>query len=98
MNQRTKARLILSDCKVFHGLSLGKTGTGIGEVVFNTAMTGYQEIFTDPSYFGQLMVTTNAHIGNYGAKASEVESDGVKIAGIAGTSMGALIGGIYAGG
>jgi len=50
--------------------------------LFNTGMTGYQEIFTDPSYFGQLMVTTNAHIGNYGVNANEVESDGIKISGL----------------
>jgi carbamoyl-phosphate synthase small subunit len=60
----------------------GKEGTAVGEVCFNTGMTGYQEIFTDPSYFGQLMVTTNAHIGNYGTHADEIESDSVKIAGL----------------
>ncbi|MEL6305979.1 MAG: glutamine-hydrolyzing carbamoyl-phosphate synthase small subunit, partial [Bacteroidota bacterium] len=49
---------------------------------FNTGMTGYQEIFTDPSYFGQLMVTTNAHIGNYGTQEDEVESDAIKISGL----------------
>ncbi len=57
-------------------------GTASGEVCFNTGMTGYQEIFTDPSYFGQLMITTNAHIGNYGTHKSEVESDSIKIAGL----------------
>lgn len=53
-----------------------------GEICFNTGMTGYQEIFTDPSYFGQLMVATNAHIGNYGVNDNEVESDGIKISGL----------------
>jgi carbamoyl-phosphate synthase small subunit len=53
-----------------------------GEVCFNTGMTGYQEIFTDPSYTGQLMLTTNAHIGNYGVHKDEVESDSVKISGL----------------
>ena len=53
-----------------------------GEVCYNTGMTGYQEIFTDPSYSGQLMVTTNAHIGNYGVNADEVESNGIKISGL----------------
>ena len=62
--------------------SIGKEGSAFGEVCFNTGMTGYQEIFTDPSYFGQLMVTTNAYIGNYGVKEDEVESDSVKIAGL----------------
>src|SRR5690606_32419959 len=60
----------------------GKQGTAFGEVCFNTGMTGYQEIFTDPSYFGQLMVTTNAHIGNYGIQNEEVESESIKIAGL----------------
>ncbi|HXC06615.1 MAG TPA: glutamine-hydrolyzing carbamoyl-phosphate synthase small subunit, partial [Bacteroidia bacterium] len=60
----------------------GKTGTTTGEICFNTGMTGYQEIFTDPSYFGQILVATNAHIGNYGVNKDEVESDSVKIAGL----------------
>lgn len=75
--------ILLADGTVFHGKAVGdKEGTAFGEVCFNTGMTGYQEIFTDPSYFGQLMVTTNAHIGNYGAKEAEVQSDGVKISGL----------------
>ena len=57
-------------------------GTSSGELCFNTGMTGYQEIFTDPSYNGQLMVMANAHIGNYGTNLDEVESDSVKIAGL----------------
>ena len=80
---KRKALILLADGTIFYGKAVGdREGTAFGEVCFNTGMTGYQEIFTDPSYFGQLMVTTNAHIGNYGAKASEVESDGVKIAGL----------------
>ena len=71
---RQKAILLLSDGTIFHGKSIGISGTTFGEVCFNTGMTGYQEIFTDPSYFGQLMVATNAHIGNYGVNDSEVES------------------------
>ncbi|MDV7140313.1 glutamine-hydrolyzing carbamoyl-phosphate synthase small subunit [Maribacter sp. TH_r10] len=85
MKYQTKKRalLLLADGTIFHGKSVGgKEGTSFGEVCFNTGMTGYQEIFTDPSYFGQLMVTTNAHIGNYGTNAEEVESDSVKIAGL----------------
>ncbi len=81
-NQRKKAIILLEDGTIFHGKSIGKEGSAFGEVCFNTGMTGYQEIFTDPSYFGQLMVTTNAYIGNYGVKAEEVESDSVKIAGL----------------
>ena len=78
-----KALILLTDGTIFHGKSVGdKEGTSFGEVCFNTGMTGYQEIFTDPSYFGQLMVTTNAHIGNYGVNNNEVESNSVKIAGL----------------
>ena len=76
------AILLLEDGKVFHGKAAGKIGTASGEICFNTGMTGYQEIFTDPSYFGQIVVTTNVHIGNYGVNNDEVESDSIKIAGL----------------
>lgn len=76
-----KAILLLEDGTVFHGKAAGKTGTTTGEICFNTGMTGYQEIFTDPSYTGQVLVATNVHIGNYGIKNDESESNGVKIAG-----------------
>lgn len=79
---RSKAVLLLKDGTIFHGKSIGIEGVTFGEVAFNTGTTGYQEIFTDPSYFGQIMITTNAHIGNYGINDKEVESDGVKIAGL----------------
>ncbi|MFL2621125.1 MAG: glutamine-hydrolyzing carbamoyl-phosphate synthase small subunit [Flavobacteriaceae bacterium] len=79
---RKKAILLLADGTIFYGKAIGRKGTAFGEVCFNTGMTGYQEIFTDPSYYGQLMVTANVHIGNYGINNSEVESDGVKIAGL----------------
>lgn len=80
---RRPALILLADGTIFHGKSVGDVeGTSFGEVCFNTGMTGYQEIFTDPSYFGQLMVTTNAHIGNYGATDEETESEGVKISGL----------------
>ena len=80
---RKKAILLLADGTIFHGKAVGdKEGTAFGEACFNTGMTGYQEIFTDPSYFGQIMVTTNAHIGNYGANNEEIESDSVKISGL----------------
>lgn len=80
---KKKALILLADGTIFYGKSVGNVdGTAFGEVCFNTGMTGYQEIFTDPSYFGQLMVMTNAHIGNYGAHNEEVESDSVKIAGL----------------
>ena len=79
---RQSAILLLSDGTIFHGKSIGISGTTFGEVCFNTGMTGYQEIFTDPSYFGQIMVTTNPHIGNYGVHDGEVESGSMKIAGL----------------
>ncbi|TCP26728.1 carbamoyl-phosphate synthase small subunit [Tenacibaculum skagerrakense] len=79
---RKKALVLLADGTVFYGKSVGIEGTVTGEICFNTGMTGYQEIFTDPSYFGQLMVATNAHIGNYGINNDEVESEGIKISGL----------------
>ena len=82
MTHLKPAILLLQDGTVFHGRSTGLDGTAWGEICFNTGMTGYQEIFTDPSYFGQLMVATTAHIGNYGIHPDEVESEGIKIAGL----------------
>jgi carbamoyl-phosphate synthase small subunit len=79
---RKKAIVLLADGTLFYGKAIGNDGTAFGEVCFNTGMTGYQEIFTDPSYFGQLMVATNAHIGNYGTNNDEIESDSIKIAGL----------------
>jgi len=79
---RKKAFVLLADGTIFYGKSIGIEGTSTGEICFNTGMSGYQEVFTDPSYFGQLMVTTNAHIGNYGVNDSEVESNGIKISGL----------------
>ncbi|MEY4204042.1 MAG: hypothetical protein RL013_1746, partial [Bacteroidota bacterium] len=77
----TDAILLLEDGTVFRGKAAGKVGTTTGEICFNTGMTGYQEIFTDPSYSGQILVATNVHIGNYGIKDDEIESDSIKIAG-----------------
>ncbi len=80
---KKRALVLLADGTIFYGKAVGdKEGTAVGEVCFNTGMTGYQEIFTDPSYFGQIMVATNAHIGNYGTNSEEVESDSIKIAGL----------------
>jgi carbamoyl-phosphate synthase small subunit len=81
-NSKQAALLLLADGTIFHGKSIGISGTTFGEVCFNTGMTGYQEIFTDPSYFGQIMVATNPHIGNYGVNANEVESNAIKISGL----------------
>ncbi|MBE2246369.1 MAG: glutamine-hydrolyzing carbamoyl-phosphate synthase small subunit [Candidatus Competibacteraceae bacterium] len=79
---RRPAILLLEDGTVFHGRGCGVQGTATGEICFNTGMTGYQEIFTDPSYKGQIVVTTHVHIGNYGVCENESESDRVQIAGL----------------
>ena len=80
--KQNNAVVLLEDGTIFHGKSAGIEGVATGEICFNTGMTGYQEVFTDPSYYGQLMITTNAHIGNYGVHSDEVESDSMKIAGL----------------
>ena len=80
--KKRKAVLLLEDGTIFYGKSVGIEGIASGELCFNTGMTGYQEVFTDPSYFGQLMITTNAHIGNYGVHSDEIESEGIKISGL----------------
>jgi carbamoyl-phosphate synthase small subunit len=81
-NSENKAILLLEDGTLMQGNAAGLIGTTTGEICFNTGMTGYQEIFTDPSYYGQIMVTTTAHIGNYGTAKDEVESDSVNISGL----------------
>lgn len=80
--KKQKAYLVLEDGTVYEGEGVGKTGTTTGEICFNTGMTGYQEIYTDPSYYGQIIVNTTAHIGNYGVQANEVESDSIKFSGL----------------
>ena len=80
--ERKPGLLLLEDGTHFAGYSAGKIGTTWGEICFNTGMTGYQEIFTDPSYHRQIMVMTNVHIGNYGTTADEQESDGARISGL----------------
>lgn len=79
---KSPALLLLADGTVFYGKSAGKVGTATGEICFNTGMTGYQEVFTDPSYKGQLLIATNVHIGNYGIRHDESESSSIKIAGL----------------
>ena len=76
------AILALEDGTVFHGISVGKTGRSLGEVVFNTAMTGYQEILTDPSYFRQIVTLTYPHIGNTGTNSDDLESQRIYAAGL----------------
>jgi carbamoyl-phosphate synthase small subunit len=81
------AILVLADGSVYYGKAFGAKGTTTGEICFNTGMTGYQEVFTDPSYYGQVLIMNNAHIGNYGVKESDVESSGVKIKGLIGRNL-----------
>ena len=81
------AILVLQDGSVHHGQAFGKTGTASGEICFNTGMTGYQEVFTDPSYYGQVLIMNSVHIGNYGVKEGDVESDSVKIRGLVGRNL-----------
>jgi len=80
--EKVPAVLLLQDGTHFYGQSAGRIGTTWGEICFNTGMTGYQEVFTDPSYFGQLLVMTNAHIGNYGALQTDAESASTRINGL----------------
>jgi carbamoyl-phosphate synthase small subunit len=81
------AVLLLEDGTVHYGKAFGKIGTTAGEICFNTGMTGYQEVFTDPSYYGQIVIMNSVHVGNYGTKDSDVESDGVKIRGMIGRNL-----------
>ncbi len=78
----TPAWLLLQDGTLFKGISFGAKGTTGGEICFNTGMTGYQEVFTDPSYTGQILIMNNAYVGNYGVKDVDVESDSIKISGL----------------
>lgn len=80
--KKDKAIVLLEDDNVFEGYTAGYKGTASGEICFNTGMTGYQEVFTDPSYYGQIVVMTNAHIGNYGILPIENESNSIKISGM----------------
>ena len=79
---KSPAILVLEDGTVFKGKSLGEIGIATGEICFNTGMTGYQEIYTDPSYFGQIIINTSTHIGNYGTINSEQESNNPQINGV----------------
>lgn len=82
MTERSPAVLVLADGTVFNGKALGIKGKTAGELAFNTGMTGYQEVFTDPSYLGQLLIMNTSHIGNYGVHRDESESDVMQVAGI----------------
>ena len=87
MSQNKTAVLLLADGSVFYGKSFGKMGTTTGEICFNTGMTGYQEVFTDPSYYGQVLIMNNVHVGNYGVNLTDIESDSVKIQGLIGRNL-----------
>jgi len=78
-NTHIPALLLLADGTLLQGKSFGAKGTAGGEICFNTGMTGYQEVFTDPSYTGQVLIMNNAYVGNYGVKEDDVESNSVKI-------------------
>ena len=82
MSRAQPAILVLADGSVFRGLSIGADGITTGEVVFNTALTGYQEILTDPSYSRQIVTLTYPHIGNTGVNGEDVEADRIHAAGL----------------
>lgn len=86
-NSQQTAILLLADGHVFYGKAFGKIGTTTGEICFNTGMTGYQEVFTDPSYFGQVLIMNNVHVGNYGVNLIDMESSSVKIRGLIGRNL-----------
>ena len=81
MKEENTAVLLLDDGKLFKGTTFGATGQSIGEVCFNTGMTGYQEILTDPSYAKQIVTMTAPHIGNYGVNAEDIESEKIQVSG-----------------
>ena len=87
MTEQQPAILLLEDGTVAYGKAFGAIGTTAGEICFNTGMTGYQEVFTDPSYYGQILIMNSVHIGNYGVKDEDVESDNVKIRGLIGRNL-----------
>jgi carbamoyl-phosphate synthase small subunit len=86
MSQK-EALLVLEDGTVCRGKAFGAIGTTGGELCFNTGMTGYQEVFTDPSYYGQVLIMNNVHIGNYGVNEEDIESDSIKIKGLIGRNL-----------
>ena len=87
MKNAQKAILALEDGTVFEGRSFGFLGEKTGELVFNTSMTGYQEILTDPSYKGQIVIMTYPLIGNYGVNEEDIESQGPKVEGLSSKSI-----------
>jgi carbamoyl-phosphate synthase small subunit len=86
-NTQQPAFLLLQDGTFLQGKAFGKIGTATGEICFNTGMTGYQEVFTDPSYYGQVLIMNNVHIGNYGINNYDQESNSVKIRALIGRNL-----------
>jgi len=86
-DKQKPAILLLEDGTFCKGFAFGHKGIATGEICFNTGMTGYQEVFTDPSYYGQILIMNSVHIGNYGVKNEDVESDSVKIRGLIGRNL-----------
>ncbi len=87
MTEQKTAILLLQDGTVCYGKSFGAIGTTGGEICFNTGMTGYQEVFTDPSYYGQILIMNSVHVGNYGVKDEDVQSNSIKIRGLIGRNL-----------
>ena len=87
MANKVKAVLLLQDGTVITGISFGMIGTTTGEICFNTGMTGYQEVFTDPSYYRQVLIMNSVHTGNYGVFHEDVESNSVKVKGVIGRNL-----------
>lgn len=85
--QSDKAILLLANGTILYGTAFGKKGIATGEICFNTGMTGYQEVFTDPSYYGQVVIMNTVHTGNYGVKDTDVESSGVKVKAVIGRNL-----------
>src|SRR3954469_22394248 len=87
MEKQHTAVLVLEDGTTCYGKAFGAIGTTGGEICFNTGMTGYQEVFTDPSYYGQVLIMNTVHVGNYGVADFDVESDSIKIKGLIGRNL-----------
>src|SRR6476620_2311068 len=87
MEKQHTAVLVLEDGTTCYGQAFGAIGTTGGEICFNTGMTGYQEVFTDPSYYGQVLIMNSVHVGNYGVADFDVESDSIKIRGLIGRNL-----------
>ena len=87
LDSNIPAILLLADGTICQGKAFGAIGTATGEICFNTGMTGYQEVFTDPSYYGQILIMNTVHVGNYGVADKDIESDSVKIRGLIGRNL-----------